>query len=76
MARETIFVFLPDEPVPEWVPVDAERIGDGIYRIMDCRSRDDSVEFAKGSVVRCRRQVLSGDFGQSGECLVAYESAN
>ena len=76
MTTETIFVFLPREATAVWAPVDAERVGDNVYRIVDCRGEDDAVEFGKGAVVRCRLQVLSGDLGRDEECLVAYESAN
>ena len=72
----TIFVFLPRESVPVWAPVDAEKVGDNIYRITDCRGEDDAVQFGKGAVVRCRTQVLSGDFGKNEERLVAYELSN
>jgi hypothetical protein len=65
---ETIFVFLPQEAVAVWAPVDAQALGDGIYRILDCRGEDDEVEFGKGALMKCRQQRLS-----EGECLVAYE---
>jgi hypothetical protein len=73
---ETIYVYLPHEAVDVWAPVDAEHIGDDLYRILDCRGEDDAVEFRKGTVVRCRRQILSGDYGKLGEYLVAYENSN
>jgi|HubBroStandDraft_1064217.scaffolds.fasta_scaffold2398114_1 hypothetical protein len=71
MATETIFVFMPNEATDAWAPVDAEHVGDDLYRILDCRGEDDELQFGKGVIVRCRRRTLSG-----GECLVAVESAN
>ena len=73
MRTETIYVCLPDEATPVWAPVDAEHVHDYVYRVIDCGGEDEAVEFGKGTLVRCRRQTLSGDFGQLGECLVAYE---
>jgi hypothetical protein len=66
---ETIYVFLPNEGTDVWAPVDAERVREGIYRIVDCRREDDEVQFRKGTLVRCRHQNLSG-----GTHLVAYEA--
>ena len=65
---ETIYVYLPREAVHVWAPVDAEHVRDDIYRIIDCRGEDDSVQFGKGELVRCRRQRL-----HEGEFLTAYE---
>jgi hypothetical protein len=74
MSYETVHVYLPREAVEVWVPVDAVHIRGDVYRIVDCRGEDDEVEFGKGVVVRCRKQVMSGDFGKITECLVAYEA--
>jgi hypothetical protein len=76
MKTEIIYVSLPNEAVPVWTPVDAEHVSGDLYRILDCRGEDDGLEFSKGAIVRCRLQVLSGDFGKRGECLVAYETSN
>jgi hypothetical protein len=69
MTAQTIYVYLPDEAVDVWAPVDAERVKDDIYRIVDCRGEDDAVQFGAGTLVRCRPQRLSG-----GECIVAFEA--
>lgn len=73
---ETIFVPLPKEGSPAWAPVDAERVGPDVWRIVDCRGENDEVQFGKGSLVRCRTQVLAGDYGRRDECLVAFEAAS
>jgi hypothetical protein len=64
----TIYVYLPSEGTDVWAPVDAEHLGNDVYRITDCRGEDNDVQFGKGTVVRCRAQELSG-----GKCLVAFE---
>jgi hypothetical protein len=71
MVTATIYVYLPQENVDVWAPVDAEHICDDVYRIVDCRGEGEAVEFGKGAVVRCRLQRLS-----DGESLVAYTRVN
>ncbi len=34
---EIIYVYLPNEAVDVWAPVDAEHVRDDLYRIPDCR---------------------------------------
>jgi len=70
MTATTIYVYLPREAVPVWAPVDAEHVGDNIYRILDCRGEDAEVEFWKGLLVKCR--LTRHDNGS--EILVAYEA--
>jgi hypothetical protein len=65
---ETIYVYLPNEAVDVWAPVDADHVQDEIYRIVDCRGEDDEVEFGKGELVRCRLRRF-----YEGERLTAYE---
>jgi len=76
LKRTVIHVYLPNEAVPVWAPVDAEHLYDDVYRILDCRGEDDEVEFGKGAAVRCRLRKFDDDFGKSEEVLVAYEAAN
>ena len=76
MSPKTIHVFLPKEAVLVWAPVDAEHLYDDVYRIIDCRGEDDEVQFGKGALVRCQMRRLSGDGGQMGDTLVAYEAVN
>ena len=66
----TIYIYLPEEMVDVWAPVDAEHIRDDIYRIVDCRGEDEAVEFGKDQLVHCRHRSLSG-----GDVLVAVEEA-
>lgn len=73
---EVIHVYLPDELVDVWAPVTAEHVHDDIYRIIDCRGEDDAVQFGKGRLVHCRRQVMSGDGDKLEESLVAFEEAH
>jgi len=55
---ETIYVYLPNEAVDVWAPVDAEHVRDDLYRILDCRGEDDEVQFGRGSLVRCEMKRL------------------
>lgn len=73
-TAHTIYVYLLGEGVPVWVPVDAERVCDDIYRILDCRWEDEVVQFGKDTLVRCRLQKLSGDHGRAVECPLAFEA--
>lgn len=67
-----IYVYLPGEAVDAWAPVDAEHVGDDLYRIIDCRDEDDQLQFGKGSVVRCRREEkMEGT--KLVDSVVAYE---
>ena len=66
-----IYVALLDEATDVWRPVDAEHLGDDLYRIESANAdpEDEHWEFQQGEVVRCRPTVLS-DGAQS---LVAFE---
>jgi hypothetical protein len=69
---EIIYVYLPEEAVDVWAPVDAEHVRDNIYRIVDCRGEDAEVQFGKGALVRCRcEEKVQGT--ESVKSLVAYE---
>ena len=65
-----IYVFLPDEAVEVWRPVDAEQVNDEIYRIVSTNPvpEDERWEFSTGDVVRC----VSKEFYE-GVHLVAVE---
>ena len=62
----TIHVYLFDEGVDVWRPVEAERLGGDLYRITSEVQYEERWEFTTGEIVRCISKVLSG-----GECLVA-----
>jgi hypothetical protein len=68
VATQTIYVELLDEGVDVWRPVEARVEADGAFRLPDQASRDEAWRFPPGSVVRCRRKLLS-----DGEALVASE---
>jgi hypothetical protein len=57
-----ILVFLPEEAVDTWRPVDAQAVGPGIYRIVSPNpDPDDEVwEFKSGDVVRCEERPVEG----------------
>ena len=67
-----IYVYLLDEGTDVWRPVDAEALGENVYKIVGS-PRDDTEnwEFPTGSVVRVEPRELSG-----GEALVAVEFAS
>jgi hypothetical protein len=71
----TIYVYLPQEQVDVWAPVDAEHLHDDIYRVVDCRGEDEEVQFGKGTIVRCRweKKTRGTELVNS---LVAYESVS
>ena len=73
-SMTTIYVFLPGEAIPVWAPADAEHVHEDVYRIVDCRNEGENMQFGKGTLVRCRLEKRSGDFGAESETLVAYEA--
>jgi hypothetical protein len=71
---ETIFVYLLNEGSSAWRPVEAERLGADLFRIVSKNVDPESEEweFPEGAVVRCVRRNFSG--GEVG--LVAVEDVN
>ena len=62
MTTETVYVELLDEGVAVWRPVEAEPLGDGLYRLLAPQDYDPEVEvwaFVPGTVVRCAELILS-----------------
>ena len=57
-----IFVFMPEEGVDVWRPVDAEAVGPCLFRIVspDPDPEDEVWEFKSGDVVRCEERALAG----------------
>jgi hypothetical protein len=72
---ETIHVYLPEEAVDCWFPVQAERVVDDVFRILDEAPADPVWEFGKGDLVRCRVQKLVEGGVRVHEGLVAFERA-
>jgi hypothetical protein len=72
METETIYVYLLDEGVDCWRPVEAVHEGDNRYRIsgVNADPSDEHWEFATGDLVVCECRTLS-----DGEALVAVRRA-
>ena len=73
MTSVTIYVFMPEEGVDVWRPVDAELVSPGVYRITspDPDAEVEVWEFRSGDVVRCELRRLD-----DGEQLVAVAKAD
>ncbi len=56
----TICVYLPDEGVDTWRPVQAEPLGKRRFRILSEKEdpEDETWEFDAGDVVRCKKKTL------------------
>ncbi len=65
----TICIRLLDKPTAEWRPVQAEKVAEGVYRIVEAMPEGEHWQFFPGETVRCRRQPIMA----SAEALVAYE---
>lgn len=72
METEMIHVYLLDEGVDCWRPVEAVHEGGNRYRIsgLNPDPSDEHWEFATGDLVHCERRTLS-----EGEALVAVRRA-
>jgi len=57
-----IYVYMPDEGVDVWRPVQAEHLGGNVYRIVEQPyDREDEIwQFEPGDVVACEMTRLSG----------------
>jgi hypothetical protein len=63
MKSEQIYIPLEGEGVDVWRPTQAERLGDGSYRVLptpDYDAEDETWKFAPGSRVVCEPRQLSG----------------
>jgi hypothetical protein len=67
-SDDRIYVALLDEGVDVWRPVEAERLGPDIFRIIGDIPEGESWAFQPGDIVRCREKQLS-----KGALLVAHE---
>lgn len=72
MATETIYVYLLDEGVDCWRPIDAVHEREDTYRIVSVNSNpeDEHWEFSAGDLVVCERRRFA-----DGEGLVAVRRA-
>jgi hypothetical protein len=61
MTIVTIHIYLPEEAVDCWYPVQAEHLGDDRYRILEEPENDPVLEFHRGEIVRVdfRNSVLA-----------------
>jgi hypothetical protein len=66
----TIYMPLQSEGTDVWRPVQATRIADGQYRIVERIPADETWTFQPGSVVRCENKVFAD--GQIGLVPVAH----
>ena len=65
----TICVRRLDQGAAAWRPVQAEMVGDGLYRIIEAMPAGEHWQFFPGETVRCRR----GEFMAGAVALLAYE---
>jgi hypothetical protein len=70
MQTETIYMYLLDEGTPVWRPVQAETLGDNLYRVIGPVPDDEVWEFPPGSTVRGQMKT----FSDGHEALVAVTS--
>ncbi len=62
MQTETIYMYLPEEAVDVWRPVQAEKVGASLYRVVGPLPEGEVWEFPPGSVVRTQvTQLSEGD---------------
>lgn len=72
MVSTTIYVYLIDEGVDVWRPVQAVQLSEGLFRIDPDSEVPDTEQwqFQPGQTVRCRRRRF-----ENGEGFEAFESA-
>jgi hypothetical protein len=61
MQTETIYMYLPDEAVDVWGPVQAEKLGPDLYRILGPVPEEEVWQFPPGSIVRVQMKRLEND---------------
>jgi hypothetical protein len=72
MMMKRIYVALLDEGTECWRPVQAEHLGDDLYRIIGEKPSDEVWRFGADDIVKCKVHV----FQNGSSDLVAYESAS
>jgi hypothetical protein len=70
--KRTIYVELLEEGTPCWRPVDAEYLGDKLYRIGGEKPEDEVWAFLVGDVVKCKLKAFQDGSSE----LVAHERKN
>lgn len=59
--KRTIFVELLEEGTPCWRPVEAEYLGNELYRIVGVKPQDEVWAFSIGDVVKCEMKTFQAD---------------
>jgi hypothetical protein len=61
MIKETIYIYLLDEGVDVWRPVEAMHIKDDLYRITSINPDDENEkwQFSTGDLVQCEMKILT-----------------
>jgi hypothetical protein len=72
MQTETIYMYLLDEGIRVWRPVQAETLGDNLYRVVGPVPDDEVWEFPPGATVRGQMKT----FSEGHEGLVAVTIAD
>jgi hypothetical protein len=70
----TICMPLLGEGTDVWVPVEAEAMSDGRYRVVGVAPEDQRWAFPSGAVVRCAPKIFSG--GERGLVAVGIADAD
>jgi hypothetical protein len=67
--QRTIYIELLEEGTPCWRPVEAEYLGNELYRIVGAKPPDEIWAFSVGDVVKCKMKTFQDD----SKGLVAHE---
>jgi hypothetical protein len=70
MEAATIYMYLPDEAVDVWRPVQVEVLGNGHYRVLGPMPEDEKWEYPPGSIIRIEMKRLS-----TGDAMVAVSGS-
>jgi hypothetical protein len=63
MQTETIYMYLPDEAVNVWRPVQAEKVGAELYRVLGPVPEEEVWQVPPGSIARVQsRRLAAGVF--------------
>jgi len=59
--KRTIYVELLEEETPCWRPVEADFVGNELYRITGVKRQDEVWAFSIGDVVKCKMKTFQAD---------------